>query len=159
KTNLAKITAIKLEVLPDPRLPKQGPGAISYEGPQGDFWLSEISVLDKDQKKLALKDPSQRFASGKNNAAAAIAGDPQTGWSINGGQGREPSAVFVLAEPLTPGELLHIELLFEKYYAAGLGRFRVWATGDDKPVATELATEVENLLHIAADKRSPAEQQ
>ncbi len=159
KTKLPRITAIMLEVLPDPRLPKQGPGQISYEGPPGDFWLSEISLLDHTQKKLALKNPSQSFASGKNNAAAAIDGDPQTGWSINGGQGREHRAVFLLAEPIAASDSVHIQLLFEKYYAAGLGRFRLWATDSASPAATDLPAEIEALLHIPASQRSPAQQQ
>ncbi|WP_425617015.1 PSD1 and planctomycete cytochrome C domain-containing protein [Anatilimnocola sp. NA78] len=158
KTNLPKITAIKLEVIPDDRLPKRGPGRIAYEGPHGDFWLSEISLL-KGEAKQKWRETSQTFASGKNNAAAAIDGDPQTGWSINGGQGREHSAVFVLAEPVTPAETVHLQLLFEKYYAAGLGRFRMWATDEENPVASDVAAEIEPLLHIAADKRSAADQQ
>ena len=38
------ITAIRLEVLPDPRLPAHGPGICYYEGRQGDFFLSEIEL-------------------------------------------------------------------------------------------------------------------
>lgn len=155
QTDLPKITAIKLEVLPDDRLPKDGPGRISYEGPIGDFWLSEISVLSGD-KKLKLQDPSQSFASGKNNAAAAIDGDPQTGWSINGGQGRQHAAVFRFAEPLTVAGVVQIQLLFEKYYAAGLGKFRMWATADENAAATELPTEIEQLLAMSAAGRGAA---
>jgi hypothetical protein len=151
-TDLPRITAIKLEVLPDERLPKNGPGAISYEGPIGDFWLSEISVLAGD-KKLPLKDASQSFANTKHNAAAAIDGDPQTGWSINGGQGRQHAAVFRLAEPLTVAGAVQIQLLFEKYYAAGLGKFRMWATADENAIATELPTEIERLLREPAAQR------
>ena len=40
KTTLAKITAIRLEALPDDRLPKNGPGMTYYEGPFGDFFLT-----------------------------------------------------------------------------------------------------------------------
>lgn len=151
KSKLKRITAIKLEALADPRLPKQGPGRVAYEGPAGDFWLSEISLLDKDQKRK-WKEASQSFASGKNNAAAAIDGDPQTGWSINGGQGRDHSAVFVLAEPFT-GDTLQLQLLFEKYYAAGLGRFRVWATDEEQPKASELPALIEVALKTPADLR------
>jgi hypothetical protein len=38
------ITAVRLEVLPDPRLPKNGPGLAYYEGPKGDFFLGELSL-------------------------------------------------------------------------------------------------------------------
>ena len=40
-------------------------------------------------------------ASGPNagSAPAAIDGDPQSGWSINGGQGQAHSAVFRLGAP------------------------------------------------------------
>src|SRR5439155_13439511 len=38
------ITAIRLEVLPDDSLPRHGPGRVFYEGPFGDFFLSEVTV-------------------------------------------------------------------------------------------------------------------
>jgi len=158
KTKLNRITAIKLEAIPDPRLPKHGPGSVAYEGPAGDFWLSEVSLSSSGQK-LRWKEASQSFASGKNNAAAAIDGDPQTGWSINGGQGREHSAVFVLAEPLTTGETLQLQLLFEKYYAAGLGRFRVWATDAEQPQASDLPAQIESVLKTSAEQRGAENEQ
>ena len=34
-------TALRLEALPDDRLPAHGPGLCSYEGPKGDFFLGE----------------------------------------------------------------------------------------------------------------------
>ncbi|WP_254508538.1 PSD1 and planctomycete cytochrome C domain-containing protein [Anatilimnocola floriformis] len=158
KTQLTKVTAIKLEVLPDARLPKNGPGRVAYEGPAGDFWLSEVSLLANDQK-LKWKDASQSFSSGKNNAAAAIDSDPQTGWSINNGQGREHSAVFVLAEPLTVSDAIHLQLLFEKYYAAGLGRFRVWATDQELPKASDLPATIEAILKMSAASRTANDEQ
>jgi hypothetical protein len=38
------ITALRLEVIPDPRLPEGGPGRAFYEGRKGDFFLSELAV-------------------------------------------------------------------------------------------------------------------
>ena len=38
------ITALRLEVIPDPRLPEGGPGRAFYEGQKGDFFLSELTV-------------------------------------------------------------------------------------------------------------------
>src|SRR5437867_4781660 len=98
-TELRGLTAIRLEALPHDSLPRHGPGRIYYEGPFGDFFLSELTLY-ADGKKVDLKDASQTFASGGNTAAKAIDGDPQSGWSINGGQGRAHSAVFRLAKPL-----------------------------------------------------------
>jgi len=151
-STLDKVTALRLEVLPDDRLPKHGPGRIYYEGPIGDFFLSEISLF-ADGKKIALKEATQSFASGNNTAAQALDGDQQSGWSINGGQGRAHSAVFRLAEPLTAAKKLSVKMLFERYYAAGVGRFRLSLTGDDKPaVARDMADDVERLLLLPSDK-------
>src|SRR5206468_1911041 len=44
KTEGRPITAIRLEVLPDDRLPKHGPGRVFYEGAFGDFFLSELTL-------------------------------------------------------------------------------------------------------------------
>ncbi|MBL9122584.1 MAG: PSD1 domain-containing protein [Planctomycetaceae bacterium] len=150
---LRGVTAIRLEVLPDERLPKNGPGRIAYEGPFGDFFLSELTVK-QGGAAVPLAGASHSFA-GSGSAAAAIDGDPQTGWSINGGQGRAHHAVFRFQEPLASVEALELTLLFERYYAAGLGRFRVWATTDASPAAArDLPTEVDPLLRKSVEARS-----
>jgi hypothetical protein len=157
RTDLKGITAVRLEVLPDERLPKHGPGRIFYEGPFGDFFLSELT-LTADGKPVKLSKASHSFASSGSSAAAAIDGKPETGWSINGGQGKAHAAVFNLAEPLTGGRELGLSLLFEKYYSAGLGRFRLSVTRDRRPAeARGLPAQVEELLLVPAEKRSAAQ--
>lgn len=152
---LRGITALRIEVMPDPRLPKNGPGRIYYEGPIGDFWLSEItaSTLARSasdglaRAPLRIKSATHSFAAGKNDAAAALDGDPQTGWSINGGQGRTHYAAFQLESPLGEASQIELKLLFERYYAGAIGRFRVWATTDPRGgEARDLPRDVEELL-------------
>ncbi|MBI3466191.1 MAG: DUF1553 domain-containing protein [Planctomycetes bacterium] len=98
---------------------------------------------------------SHSFANGSNGASAAIDGDPQTGWSINGGQGRSHTAVFCPAEPVNDASDLRVRLLFERYYAAGLGRFRISVTNDPQPPeARELPVAVEELLLVPSEQRT-----
>jgi hypothetical protein len=107
-----------------------------------------------------LKSASHSFANGKNDSAAAIDGDPQSGWSISGGQGRTHFAVFQLAEPLPEAEKIDINLLFERYHAAGLGRFRIWATSDPQGgVARDMPRDVEELLLIPPEQHTPEQRQ
>ncbi|MFO0877139.1 MAG: PSD1 and planctomycete cytochrome C domain-containing protein [Gemmataceae bacterium] len=149
--NFDGITALRLEVLPDERLPARGPGRVYYEGPFGEFFLSELAV-DVDGKKVKIQSTSESFASGGNTAARAIDGDQQSGWSINGGQGRAHQAVFRFEKPVTAREL-KLHMLFERYYAAGLGRFRIAITRDKGPVsALVVPPALEELLHLPADK-------
>ena len=103
-------------------------------------------------KAVALKDATASNPKAPKDAAAALDGDPQTGWSINGGQGRENSAVFRLANPLTGANEITVEMVFERYYAAGLGRFRISATSDPRPVmAREIPFELEPILLMDDD--------
>jgi hypothetical protein len=157
---LAGITAIRLEALTDDRLPKDGPGRIYYEGPFGDFFLSKVTITPTRSATegipVRIASAGHSFASGNNTAAMAIDDDPQTGWSINGGQGRSHWATFVFDKPLDAAEAIQVSLLFERYYAAGLGKFRVYATTDPRvQAASQLPTNVESLLTIAAETRSP----
>jgi hypothetical protein len=150
---LRGITGIRLEALPDERLPNKGPGRVYYEGPFGDFFLSEFR-LTVGGKPVSFKEATATHPKAPNAAAPAIDGDPQTGWSIGGGQGREQRAVFRLAKPLDSASELTIELLFERYYAAGLGRFRISATTDTRPLAaTDTPHEIESILLEAPEKR------
>jgi hypothetical protein len=112
------VTALRLEALPDDRLPSRGPGRIYYEGAPGDFHLSTLR---------AAEGILTRAASTVGNAAAALDDAPQTGWNIAGTQGQPSVAVFAFEKPLA-GESLHLSMVFEHYYAAGLGRFRLAVT-------------------------------
>src|SRR5207253_1898819 len=122
--DLMGVTAFRLEALPDDSLPTRGPGRVYYEGPPGDFFLSELT-LRADGTMIRFAKASHSFASSGSSAAAAIDGNTDTGWSINGGQGKRHTAVFSVAVPLSETKKVSLQLLFEKYYAAGLGHFRI----------------------------------
>jgi hypothetical protein len=152
-TDLKKITAIRLEVIPDDRLPRRGPGRVFYEGPFGDFFLSKLTVM-AGGKSVPVRQAS---ATGPNHdsVAAAIDDDPQTGWTLGGGQGSAHAAFFALATPLENAGDLVVQLLFERYYAAGLGRFRISVTTDPRPIAArEIPSEIEALLLVPDKERT-----
>jgi hypothetical protein len=154
RTDLRGITAIRLEVLPHDSLPQRGPGRVYYEGAFGDFFLSELT-LRADGRPVKFSRASSTFAAGNNKIANAIDGNPQSGWSINGGQGKAHTAVFNLAGPLAEAKELALQMIFEQYYAAGLGRFRIAATPDIRPIeASDLPAEIEELLLVPAGQRS-----
>lgn len=147
RTDLTGITAIRLEVLPDDRLPAHGPGRVYYEGPLGDFFLSTFTVT-ADGKALKVTRATASFAASGRDPANMIDADPQSGWSIDGGQGRRHTAVFNLAEPLANAQALGVRMLFERYHAAGLGRFRIAVTTD--PRAAEASALPDDLLALVA---------
>ncbi|MBM3981227.1 MAG: DUF1553 domain-containing protein [Planctomycetes bacterium] len=156
----AGVTAVRIEALPDERLPGGGPGRAYYEGPKGDFLLSEFT-LTANGARVAVADASENYAKlgligGASGAKLALDGNAHTGWAASGREGQPSAAVFVLAKPLT-GTSAKLELLFERHYAAGLGRFRVSVTTASGAKARDLTAEVEDLLTRPADALTPAE--
>ncbi len=149
------VTAIRLEAMPDARLPRMGPGRVYYEGAPGDFFLSEL-VIKQGSATLPFSGASHSFAAGGTAAAMAIDGSPLSGWSTNGGQGREHHAVFRFAQPLQAGGL-QLQMVFERYYAAALGRFRVSVTYDTGPTTARFPAEVESALARPRAERTEAD--
>ena len=150
----SKWTALRIEAIPDERLPKNGPGRVYYEGPFGDFFLSTITVT-ADGQPVKLTGATQSFANGGNTAAMALDENQQTGWSINGGQGQPHVAVFRFETPVAKTAKFDVSLLFERYYAAGLGRFKVSVTDDARPAeASSLPIELEEALRKSAVGRA-----
>ena len=95
---------------------------------------------------MVLTNASETYADKDNNAAKATDMDPQTGWSIKDGQGKTQNAVFQFAESVTPTNELELEMVCEKYYAAGLGRFRVWVTTNENVKASKLDNDALAIL-------------
>ncbi|MGB8170499.1 MAG: PSD1 and planctomycete cytochrome C domain-containing protein, partial [Chthoniobacteraceae bacterium] len=145
------ITAIRLEALPDPRLPKHGPGMAYYEGPQGDFFMGEFQAA-ADGAPVKFGKATESYAKnnfGKNPASAALTidGDPQTGWSTADHEGEASEAVFQIASPLEDVRELSLKMMFGRHYACSLGRFRISVTTDSRAAeARDLPDEIERLL-------------
>jgi hypothetical protein len=161
------ITAIRLEALPDERLPAHGPGLTYYEGTHGDFFLGEfqLRVGDGANEQQPLKFSrvthnyaKNRFGDHPNSALLATDGDVQTGWSVDGRQGERHTAVFVLEQPLAATGELHLRMIFGRHFASSLGRFRVSMTTDPRGgEARDLSEELETWLALPDDQLSDAQ--
>lgn len=139
--------ALRLEALPDARLPANGPGTTYYEGPEGDFFLGEITLTDaKGPVKIATASHShaKNHFSGGASAQAAADGQAQTGWTSAGRAGERDEAVFVL-ERAVAGPL-KVSMQFGRHYASSLGRFRLSAAGSEKAAASVADADVQELL-------------
>ena len=147
-----RITAIRLEALPDDSLPAHGPGLCFYEGPKGDFFLGEFQV-QADGKPVKFASATESYSKnnfGQNpvNAMLAADGDPQTGWSCAGRYGERHEAVFVPSEPFSANDL-SIKMLMGRHFACSLGHFRISITTDAKPAtAIDLDEGLESLLTL-----------
>ncbi|MCB1205897.1 MAG: PSD1 domain-containing protein [Verrucomicrobiae bacterium] len=132
------VTAIRLEALPDPRLPANGPGAAYYEGRKGDFFLSEVKA-SVGGEPLKFTGASVSFGkisigSGEAKGENLYDGDGSTGWSTATREGEAHSLVLRLEKPVEGAGTLDLNLLFERHFVAGLGKFRLSATTADGEV-------------------------
>ncbi len=152
KGDLAGVTALRLEVLPHESLPKGGPGRVHYEGPFGEFFLSTFSAEVNGQPLhfSGATDSYARESDGRRySASLALDEDAQSGWSTSGREGEANHAIFTLQDRIESGSELNLKMLFERYYAAGLGRFRVWVTKDGRELeATPYGLAVQDLLKV-----------
>jgi hypothetical protein len=152
----ARITAIRLEALPDDSLPAHGPGLAYYEGPKGDFFLGEFKV-SADGQPVKFSKATESYAKnnfgGGSSARAATDGDPQTGWSCAGRPGEAHEAVFIPEAPIG-ARRLDVQMMFGRHYACSLGRFRISVSGDANAAAREMPEELATLLALPNDKLS-----
>lgn len=139
--------SLRLEALPDARLPGNGPGTTYYEGPEGDFFLGEITLIDaKGPVKItgASHSHAKNHFGGGASAGAAADGQAQTGWTSAGRAGQRDEAVFLLDRAVEG--TLKVSMQFGRHFAASLGRFRLSAAAHEKASASERDAAVQELL-------------
>lgn len=160
KTTLKGITAIRLEVLPDPSLPAKGPG----RAPNGNFVLSNIKVDAKEDgaagpgRGLSISRALATFAQEGFPAANALLGQATTGWAISPQFGKANSAFFELRETLTTAKdtvlTFTLQTQFGKQHM--LGKFRLYVTTTKPPLALPpLAENLAKILNTEPAKRTP----
>jgi len=142
KTALHGITGIKLEMLPDERLPSNGPGL----APDGNFVLSEfvVSHSPADAKRARGKGGPVALASAfadfeQKDYPVAIAlktANRDKGWAISPEGGFRHEAVFLPAKPIGEegGSMLNLQLVAAFQNGRyNPGRFRIWVTTAAQP--------------------------
>jgi hypothetical protein len=160
-TSEAPITALRLEVLPDDRLPQRGPGRCYYEGRKGDFFLSEFTIMSNGQK-WEIAEPTHSYGKisiggGGAKASNVIDGDGSSGWSTSGQPGKAHHLVLPLKKPIPANTPFSVQMLFERHFVVSLGRFRLSVTSDTvAPVAKKHGVEVEAIL-AQGEKASKAQ--
>lgn len=135
-TSLRRLTALRLEVLPDPRLPRGGPGAYG----NGNFILTRLRVALTGLGGRQELTPIGAVADFSQNGwpiAAAVTGKGPNGWAVVPETGRPHTAVFLLDHTTIPTdariEVVLAQLSTEYDYHL-IGRFRLSATDDPDPL-------------------------
>lgn len=123
---LEQIGAVRLEVLPHPSLPANGPGRAE----NGNFVLNEVVLADQQGKRQRWIYAGADHAQEDYPVGAAIDSNAETGWAINVAEGDlnvQRTAMFVLARPAgSNGRVLTLTLQFgSKPPKYNIGRFRL----------------------------------
>lgn len=140
-TDLSEISAFRLELLPDARLPNNGPG----RSKDGQVFLSEFKVTAAPRDRPEQAEPVTLTAAGTdylgdNSPSAAVDGKPDTGWHPVP-SGRAHVIVFTAAQNIAyPGGARLSFTLDQNLNAKHLGaarspgRFRLLVTGAARPI-------------------------
>jgi len=150
------VTGVRLEVLTDPALPRQGPGRQD----NGNLHLSEFRLHavppDGEARPVKFRKAQADFDQAGWTIAHAIDGDDKTAWGIYPQVGKPHDAVFELAEPLPAGDW-ELRFTLDQLHGGGhlIGRFRLSVTSLSSPAsATKLPAAVAGLLAVPAAERS-----
>jgi hypothetical protein len=152
------ITAVRLEVLADPSLPKQGPGRQD----NGNLHLSEFRVLLESPLvgvpiPLPIRRASADFDQQGWTISQALDGKPATAWGIYPEVGRPHAAVFELERPLDASAGLDLTFVLQQLHGTRhlIGRPRFSCTTAKEPARVRpLPAAVTRILEVPAEDRS-----
>lgn len=160
QAGLQHMTGLRLDVLPDPSLPANGPGRVAH----GNFVLSELSLemasnadfTDARVVRFSAAKADFEQADGTWNASGVIDGKEDTGWAIAPQFGKEHWLVLNFAEPLPTASASFVRVRLHHQYGKQhtIGRFRLsLRSGVDPDVS--LPENIRQGLTAAAEKRTP----
>src|SRR6266568_3216037 len=160
---LSTLTAVRLEVLTDPSLPKNGPGRQD----NGNLHLSEFQVLlfepgATQSRELPLVSPTADFNQTGWTIEHALDRNEKTAWGIHPAEGEPHRAVFQLKQPLTVPAGATLAFVLKQLHGEGhlIGRPRLSVT-DVQPAerARVLPVDIERILATPASQRSDDQRQ
>ncbi len=152
-STLSEITGLRLEVLTDGALPKQGPGRQD----NGNLHLSEMEVEVGAGNLVAIARASSDFDQTDWGIARAIDGNATTAWGIFPQVGKSHVAVFEFKNAIELPAETTITIRLKQLHGGGhlIGRPRLSITSDKTPFSiSSLPTEIEAILSVEAKLRT-----
>ena len=158
---LKGITAVRLELLTDDKLPHNGPGRQD----NGNLHLSEFNVAaaaikdgsGEKPKPVAIKTATSDYDQPGWTVAHALDKNPATAWGIYPQVGKAHEAVFELKEPLGDGNEAELTFRLEQLHGGGhlIGRFRLSLTTVAPPLKVAVVPPtVRTVLAVPVEKRT-----
>ena len=160
ETDLSDLTAVRLEMLTDDRLPGKGPGRQGGNFVLGEFELEIAPAADPGNFKPIKFATAQATFSQKNyEVAKAVDGNPggpNAGWAIAPEVGRNQTAIFQIGKSASnqKGSILRFTLKqpFDEVHT--LGKFRLSVTSQKGPLPFALPANIKDALAVPKNKRS-----
>jgi hypothetical protein len=163
QTTRRGISAVRIDALADPSLPKGGPGRAE----NGNFALSDLQLWAAPAgtagpgAPVKLVNPTATFSQEKLSVAGAIDDNKKSAWAVDPEIGKNHAAVFELETPVShaAGTTLTFVLKFENNKAHNLGRLRLSLSTAARPVGlggeqvAEKRVDAVNQALAAADAR------
>lgn len=126
----ATVTGLKLEVLPDPSLPANGPGRVKH----GNFVLNQIRLTVGGKRQIFADAEASHWQEKTWNVTGAIDENTKgktegTGWAIGPDYGKANHAIFGLASPVTSDKETPFVIELVQNYGTQhmIGKFRISA--------------------------------
>lgn len=157
---LNHITAVRLEMLTDDRLPGKGPGRGNGNFVLGEIELEAAPASDPTKfQKVKFTTAKATFSQKNYEVAKAIDGNPggpNAGWAISPQVGKNQTAIFGIGQPVAHegGSILRFTLRqpFDDQHT--LGKFRLSVTTQTGPLPFAIPQNIKDVLALAADKRN-----
>jgi hypothetical protein len=156
------VTGLRVEAIPDPRLPNNGPG----RSRNGNFILSGVKVAAAPTTQPAATQPVQiasaaaTYAQDNYPASAALDDKPETGWAIGPLSGQPSTAEFFFKSPQNVDGNSTFTITLDHAASAipqhALGRFRLSVTNaPDADASVRLPANILAILGVPPEKRTP----
>ncbi len=159
-SKLAKIGALRLEVLAAPSLPKMGPGRQD----NGNLHLTEFEAHTlasgaANGTKLKMRRATADFNQEGWSITHALDGNNGTAWGIYPRVGESHVAVFELEAPVPLVEGSRLRVVLHQWHGGGhlIGRFRLSVTQATNATADPVPPQVAAALRRTPENRAPEE--
>ncbi len=154
----APISGLKIETIPDDRLPSKGAGRMQ----NGNFVLSDLRVYAGEAEKLTEKNAiaigtaTADFSQDKFPPENAFDGDKaKTGWAVSPEMTKAHVAEFLFASPLEATEQTRFQIVLDQQYGGQhtIGRFRISLRLGTEP-RDGIPADILTVLNVSASQRN-----